>query len=289
MEISFLYLFLKLNFYKRKMIKEINLANIRDEIIKHYPNLLWWDGKNKHEVFNKRKSYKHRQGMPNEIRIEFDYKNRDDSFMAINLTAINLYKAGYSFAIFYVEGGRSPHIHIYNLDELETLTYEQRTKYRELFIKRYIPPKYEADIGLCDEKHLCSLEFVNHFKYNQPKRLFHFFNAGNNQKIDIDLKFKVLFEEKLYKNDIKDNDIIYYSTYRDTIIKNCSFEKVLDNFGIEYKGHMAKCPFHNDTNNSLSFSNAKGLWKCFGCDERGDVITLVNKLLRLRDGDKKRS
>ena len=271
------------------MIDEITLANIRKEVLKYYPDLLWWDGIHKHEIFNKNNSYKHRQGMPNEIRIEFDYEDRTKSFIAINLTCINLYKAGYSFAVFYVEGGRRPHIHIYNLDELETLSYEERTEYRKLFIKRYSPPKYEADFGLCDEKHLCSLEFVNHFKYNRPKQLLHFFKNSYNQGIDLDLKMKVLFEKKVEDDTFEEKDIEYFSTYRDTIIKNCSFEKILDKFNVKYKGHMAQCPFHNDTNNSLSFSNAKGLWKCFGCDARGDVITLVKKLMELKDGNKKNS
>jgi len=267
------------------MMKEITFADIRDKIVNHYPDLLWWDGINKHQIYNNLIFYKHRQGMPNEIRIEFDYEDRTKGFNAINLTCINLYKAGYSFAVFYVEGGRSPHIHIYNLDELETLSYEDRTEYRKLFIKRYSPPKYEADFGLCDEKHLCSLEFANHFKYNKPNRLLHYYKNNDNQSIDLDLKMKVLFDRMIETNELKQSDIIYFSTYRDTIIKNCSFEKVLDNYNIIYHGHMARCPFHNDTNNSLSFSNAKGLWKCFGCNAKGDIITLVNKLEELKDGN----
>ena len=269
------------------MIKEINLGNIRDEILKYYPELLWWDGKSKHQVFNPDKAYKHRQGMPNEIRIEFDYDDLNKSFVDIHLTSVNLYKAGYSFAVFYVDGGRSPHIHIYNLDELETLTYEQRTEYRELFIKRYCPAKSEPDLGLCDEKHLCSLEFVNHFKYNKPKQLLHYFDNGLNQGIDLDIKLKVLFEEKINNNNLTKQDIVYYSNNLDYIIKNCNFEKILDNFNIKHRGHMAICPFHNDTNMSLSFSNAKGLWRCFGCDARGNVITLYKKLKELSDDNNK--
>jgi len=43
---------------------------------------------------------------------------------------------------------------------------------------------------------------------------------------------------------------------------------------------MALCPFHADGNNSLSFSNEKGLWKCWGdgCGAKGDIITLIKML-----------
>jgi hypothetical protein len=157
------------------MIKEITLKNIRDEILKYYPELLWWDGKNKHETFNPIHSYKHRQGMPNEIRIEFDFEDLNRSFIAINMTSINLYNAGYSFAVFYVEGGRSPHIYIYDLDELETLDYDDRTEFRKQFLKKYCSD--DADEGLCDEKHLCALEFAMHFKYNRD-------SANWNRKMD---------------------------------------------------------------------------------------------------------
>jgi len=43
--------------------------------------------------------------MPNEIRIEFDYDSSDKNWNAINFTALELNKLGYSFAIYYVEGG----------------------------------------------------------------------------------------------------------------------------------------------------------------------------------------
>ncbi|MBW1849728.1 MAG: hypothetical protein JRJ27_22000 [Deltaproteobacteria bacterium] len=42
--------------------------------------------------------------------------------------------------------------------------------------------------------------------------------------------------------------------------------------GNEYKG---LCPFHDDTNPSLSVNAEKGLFYCFGCGVGGDVITFM--------------
>lgn len=278
------------------MSRLLTLGTIRDYILAYFPDLLWWDGFNKHEPFNQSRSYKHRQGMPNEIRIEFDGDDKNKNWEAINFTAINLYKKGYSFAIFYVEGGRSPHIHIYDLDELEDLDYNQRNKYRRLFLKEIVPKNYSPDYELCDEKHLCALEFANHFKYNKPKELLCCFWNGRNQGIDVYLKNKVVEEKKDYekkssikpKEQLKLGDILK-ATKRDLIINNLQFEKVFNKYKVSYKGNMANCPFHNDTNNSLSFSNNNGLWKCFGCQAKGDIITLIKMLKERENGEQDRS
>ncbi|MCK4720419.1 DNA primase, partial [bacterium] len=36
---------------------------------------------------------------------------------------------------------------------------------------------------------------------------------------------------------------------------------------------MGVCPFHGDTNPSLSVDNEKKFWYCFGCQAGGDAIT----------------
>jgi hypothetical protein len=265
--------------------KVLTLGTIRDYILVYFPDLLWWDGYNPHEPFNPSRSYKHRQGMPNEIRIEFDYEDNKKNWEAINFVAIELNKLNYSFAIFYTEGGRGPHLHIYDLDELESLSYEQRTLYREKFLTKICNQYYQPDKALCDEKHLCALEFANHFKYDKPKQLLSYFWNGRNQGSDFEIKQDIAYSpQKLKKLNIsKDQSKLKFGerlmqTTRDKIIENLSFETVLDKYNISYRGHMAQCPFHNDTNNSLSFCNGKGLWRCFGCDSKGDIITLIKML-----------
>jgi DNA primase len=44
------------------------------------------------------------------------------------------------------------------------------------------------------------------------------------------------------------------------------------------KNWIALCPFHGDKNPSLYFSDERGFYKCFACGEKGDVITLIQRL-----------
>jgi DNA primase catalytic core len=44
------------------------------------------------------------------------------------------------------------------------------------------------------------------------------------------------------------------------------------------KGYVGLCPFHADTNPSLSVNTQKNLWQCFGCGTGGDIIRFVELL-----------
>lgn len=274
------------------MEKFLTITTLRDYILEYFPETLWWDGFNKHEVWNGQRSFKHRAGLPNEIRIEFDSDDRENNWENINLTAVKLNNIGISFAVFYVEGGRSPHLHIYDLDELEQLTIDQRTQYRIQFLKKICPIGSTPDLALCEEKHLCALEFANHFKYNKPKELLSVFWNGKNMGIDHCIKVNVTEDKpkkvkKIVEKKITLTDIIR-NNVRGKIIENLTFETVFDKYKINYKGHMAICPFHPDSNRSISFSNEKGLWKCFGdgCGKQGDIITMVKLLKERENGNK---
>jgi DNA primase catalytic core len=41
------------------------------------------------------------------------------------------------------------------------------------------------------------------------------------------------------------------------------------------KGYVGLCPFHEDTNPSLSVNTQKNLWQCFSCGTGGDIIRFV--------------
>ena len=54
-------------------------------------------------------------------------------------------------------------------------------------------------------------------------------------------------------------------------------EGVAQRLGLTVKRHKALCPFHNDHTPSMTFK--KGKYKCWSCGERGDTISLVQKVL----------
>lgn len=58
-------------------------------------------------------------------------------------------------------------------------------------------------------------------------------------------------------------------------------EEVARRFGLEFqRAHWCKCPFHQDTNASMSFKN--GRWHCWVCNDGGDSIDLAARLLHLK-------
>ena len=71
--------------------------------------------------------------------------------------------------------------------------------------------------------------------------------------------------------------------------RNDNIQKILDHSDIvavisdyihlEKKGNDYKgiCPFHNDSNPSLSVSPSKKVFKCFSCNTAGNVIQFVQK------------
>lgn len=52
-------------------------------------------------------------------------------------------------------------------------------------------------------------------------------------------------------------------------------EQVAQALGLSVNRHKALCPFHDDSNPSLTFSVRKNRYRCFVCDAHGGVIDLV--------------
>jgi len=48
---------------------------------------------------------------------------------------------------------------------------------------------------------------------------------------------------------------------------------------------QALCPFHADTNPSFYYCYAEDWYRCYGCDERGDLCRLFSRLNNLNDSD----
>jgi len=71
------------------------------------------------------------------------------------------------------------------------------------------------------------------------------------------------------------------------IKKTTDLAAVVRSYGIELKksgaDYFGKCPFHDDPKASLSVNREKGLFHCFGCGAKGNVIQFVAKMENLSD------
>lgn len=214
----------------------------------------------------------------NNDEIVFDYDHREQGFQGVNFTAINLYRAGYKFEVYYAEGQKSPHLHVKNIKGLEKLDSEQLRKYKKLFMKKYSPGEFlnYLDIQLTT-KHRIAEENKLHYKYQTIKKLLSVFNEDKENFVE-----GYLFEEakKQRKVEVKINPEAFL--LKDKI----PITAIAQKFNLKIKGNMAICPFHNDKNPSLSLSNKKGLFYCFGCGVKGDLITFYKMLRELQDEKK---
>ena len=67
----------------------------------------------------------------------------------------------------------------------------------------------------------------------------------------------------------------------DEVIKNADMVSIIGEYvKLEKKGNDYKglCPFHNDSNPSLSVSPRKNCYTCFSCHATGNVITFVQNI-----------
>ena len=69
---------------------------------------------------------------------------------------------------------------------------------------------------------------------------------------------------------------------KDDVKKKIDIVTLFDHFGIRLtkkgKNYVALCPWHPDTNPSLSVTKETGQYHCFSCHEAGDHFTLVEKM-----------
>ena len=62
-------------------------------------------------------------------------------------------------------------------------------------------------------------------------------------------------------------------------LQDLPIEQVAEALGLTVSHHRALCPFHNDSNPSLTFNRRKNRYRCFVCDAHGGTIDLVMKYL----------
>lgn len=204
----------------------------------------------------------------------FDFDSKEWGFHGINSTGINLYNSGYRFEIWYAKGQKSPHLHIKEIHGLEDLEPEQLKAYKKFFMRKYAPKEYLQflDIQLTGS-HRIAQEDKPHYKYGTIKKLLGIWNEGEENFAEEDLL------EKAKKKEVE----VKINTNALLLKDQIPITAIALKFGLKLKGNMAKCPFHDDTNPSLSLSNEKGVFHCFGCGVKGDLITFYKKLRELKN------
>ena len=66
---------------------------------------------------------------------------------------------------------------------------------------------------------------------------------------------------------------------RKLIDANLKISEVAIRYGIKLeKNNKIICPFHDDTDPSLSLDDELNVFYCFGCQETGDIINFVGRL-----------
>jgi len=237
----------------------------------------------KYQQFKQIKNW--RQIEPNEIVIDCDNK-KGLGDIGIRHICMVMSLDGYKIEIWKAEGQKSYHAHIKEIPHLEDLNKEQRRKYKEIILKKYIsqvrefieaPELDNIDFTLC-ANHSVAQEGKPHYKYGTIKTLRAVINEDNQNFCDIDVLEQAKQGEsiKIYKQGQSQGE-----TLAQKIAQKISIIGIAKQFGIKVHGNMAVCPFHADTNPSLSLDDQKGLFHCFGCHVSGNIIKFYYRLKKL--------
>lgn len=80
----------------------------------------------------------------------------------------------------------------------------------------------------------------------------------------------------------EDNKEVSIDPNAKMLSKKIKITDIAKKYGLKVRREKAICPFHDDKNPSLSLSNEKGVFYCFGCRSKGDIITFVRMLEELK-------
>lgn len=107
-----------------------------------------------------------------ELRAETDKLDFKKTIEFICEICLELIKKRIHFSVFYADGQKSPHIIIYDFEELSELNPYQRTKARAKFWRWIIPFRVHLlDNAIWNDDQLVPIEFGLHWKYQTPFRL----------------------------------------------------------------------------------------------------------------------
>ena len=124
-----------------------------------------------------------------------------------------------------------------------------RSKVPEVKRKGYIRKNKQRD---CTRKHFCQASDLD---------------TGKSGAVSLDREVDRPQKEKVYPGKRERSEPERYV-----------FSLLFDELGIELKpgDNLYRCPWHDDTNASLSIDAERCLWYCFGCGKKGGLRALVD-------------
>lgn len=61
------------------------------------------------------------------------------------------------------------------------------------------------------------------------------------------------------------------------ILSSSNIQTILEHYGLNISKNKCLCPFHNDTNPSMSIHTGKGIAHCFSCGAGGNAVSFIQK------------
>jgi len=113
-----------------------------------------------------------RNKLDTETICEIDRLEFEKAIEFICSICLNLMNRNIHFSVFYAKGQRSPHIRIYDLEELKDLNPLQHEKAQAKFWRSIAPWSFQhLDQSIWMKDHPVQLEFTAHWKYKTPFNL----------------------------------------------------------------------------------------------------------------------
>lgn len=248
-----------------------------------------------------------RYQQPDEIILDVDDRTENGS-RCLSDTGFKLIAAGYHIEMWYADGMKQPHIHIPKVFNLNDLSKTQVVRYKKAFIKKYISPEFYQpiinddrkeipDLSLAEEYeelyHPVPIECNPHHKYKTPylkvsefntEQLFNFTEPELLLEALMESEEKKFYPVNLDKKQTNLPDKGKAFLYQ-KIASKISISAIADAFGLAPLGKkIRQCPFHGDTNASLSINDSLGLFNCFGCRASGNIIKFYAMLKAIKPG-----
>src|SRR3990167_8371380 len=233
------------------------------------------------ECYNKINGMRH--NATDQVVFDIDDRGEHGSRCFV-MTRTNLANAGYNIEIYYAEGQKQPHIHVKNIKGLLELPKEVLRKYKQLFTEKYIPKEFWnekiPDSSLYGS-HLIAEENKPHWKYQTPKLLIQAFNQDKENVVEQELLNQAWATQSNNlrpRKELKEGQSYLYQK----IDARISINHIPDCFGLEpLNSSMRHCPFHADGTPSLSLSDDKALFNCYGCNQGGNIIKFYAMLKQI--------